>query len=495
MRPRYYQNRWALLKDAPDAPSLESLSQRIASTFIDRHFYSDEYNQDCIHLLCDMATHFNDSALNQIAAGALFGTIIERLCDNFEELQTKTYNRLMCQVVSFLRKQPDGKALNEELDSFQLRTEQQLYRRIESIRLNPDERLADSLHARKILILSRVTIGADVAISSVICQRLARKFPRAEITVIGNAKLEQIFSVRSGIKIRALHYARRGGLMERFFVWLELLKEVRTEIAGIDVNEYLVLDPDSRLTQLGVLPLVPDTNYRFFSSRGKQGYCSRVPIAELTNLWLDNILAENEFCFPKIWLDEKSLASARHLRSASGSCKLISLNLGVGGDVRKRVPGKFETEMVLALLAEENTRVVLDLGFGNEETERSEAILEVAKKQGFHCQSLDFVKLSNVDENCQLLGLNCSIAEIASVIACSDEFIGYDSACQHIAAAEAVPTFTIFAGTNNVRFIRHWHSSGPNVSEIVYVDTVSKHKTIDNQDIIARLMDLRQTSG
>ena len=81
---------------------------------------------------------------------------------------------------------------------------------------------------------------------------------------------------------------------------------------------------------------------------------------------------------------------------------------------------------------------------------------------------------------------------MAALISASDEFIGYDSACQHIAAAAGIRTFTIFAGTNNVRFIRRWHASGPNTSEIIYVDTVSKHEQVDHDEIIARLQDLRQ---
>lgn len=491
MRPAFYQEKWEQLKRTPESDALESLSQRIASSFVDRYFYSDEYNSGYIQLLCEMATHFSDPAQNQIAARALFGIIIERLCDDFEELQTETYNRLISQVVTFLRKLPEGTELNTELNNFHLETEEQLYQRIESIRLNPDEKLPTTLQPKKILILSRITIGADVAISSVICQRVARLFPDATIAVIGNAKLSQVFSEGSGIKIHALQYARRGGLLERFLVWLDLLGEVRKELADLSTGEYLVLDPDSRLTQLGVLPLVANENYRFFNSRGKQSYPAKASISELTNLWLDNILGHDQFCFPKIWPDKASLASASQLRKSSDGKKLITLNLGVGGNARKRVRGEFEAELVLRLLAEDDVRIILDLGFGEEERLRSEAILAAAKKQNFKTRELGFRNLDAVDEDCQLIGVECSVAEIAALIACSDEFIGYDSACQHIAAAEGVRTYTIFAGSNNVRFIRRWHACGPNTSEIVYVDTLSKHEAIDNQEIIARLMDLR----
>jgi ADP-heptose:LPS heptosyltransferase len=90
-----------------------------------------------------------------------------------------------------------------------------------------------------------------------------------------------------------------------------------------------------------------------------------------------------------------------------------------------------------------------------------------------------------------LLGVECSVAEIAALISVSDEFIGYDSACQHIAAALGVRTFTIFAGTSNARFIRRWQACGPNLSEIVYVDTVSRESRLDYGEIVERLLDLR----
>ena len=98
------------------------------------------------------------------------------------------------------------------------------------------------------------------------------------------------------IQVHELNYARRGGLVEKFQIWLQLLTEVRRIIANLSPVEFLILDPDSRLTQLGVLPLVPLPNYRFFNSRGKQGTSKHASMAQLTNQWLDNILGNEEFC-------------------------------------------------------------------------------------------------------------------------------------------------------------------------------------------------------
>ena len=256
MRSFFYQEQWERLQESPTTNDLESLAQRVASSFVDRYYYSDEYNREYINLLCEMATYFKKSELNQIAAQALFGIVIERLCDDFEELQTETYNRVICQVVNFLCELPEGQDIQSQLSDFDLHTEELLYERIETIRLSPDRKLQASIKPKKVLVLSRVTIGADVAITSVICKRVSKFYPEAEIIVFGNAKLKQVFGSLSGLKVHELSYSRRGGLLERFLTWLDLLKKTRAEIVGLSPAEFLLIDPDSRLTQLGVLPLV-----------------------------------------------------------------------------------------------------------------------------------------------------------------------------------------------------------------------------------------------
>ena len=364
--------------------------------------------------------------------------------------------------------------------------------------------------------LARVTIGADVAVTSVICARVLRAFPAAEVVVLGSGKLRQIMAPvlattpEGGcIRIRELNYARHGGLIERFSTWLDLVADVSDELAGLSANEFLVLDPDSRLTQLGVLPLVPDRNYRFFNSRGKQGYPVKGSISELANTWLNNVLGRGSFVYPHVWIGPDNLSAAVRLRerlSVGRPRRFITLNLGVGGNMRKRVPGDFEVQLVMSLLREPDTVVILDMGFGAEELGRSQAIMDAAAAAGVATHTLAFAdlgELQEIEQRCvpganqsrsfeRLLGIHCDVGQIAALIACSDELIGYDSACQHIGAALNVRTFTVFAGTNNARFIRRWHACGPNTSEIVYVDTLSREHQIDTLELIERLQDLRR---
>lgn len=495
MRPEYYQEQWLALRAGGemDAGTLEILARKVASTFIDRYFYSNEYNGHYIHLLCEMATSCDEPALNQIAARALFGIVIERLCDDFEDLQTETYNRLICQITDYLRRLPEGAELDRELLQFGLASEDDLYQRVEAMRLGRDVTIPPEIKPQKVLVLSRVTIGADVAITSIICQRVLENYPDAEIVLLGNDKLRQLFASHPQVRVRALDYTRRGGLLERFNAWLTLLEAVRAETASAAPGSFLLLDPDSRLTQLGVLPLTNDRYYRFFNSRGKPEYPATASISSLTNLWLDWILGRREYRHPSVWLDAAGLAAAAALLGAhtQQGWNIITLNLGVGGNDRKRVSDTFETELVLSLLRNEDNFVILDLGFGEEERARSERIIQAVRRQGIATQTAGFADANRIDPGTRLLGMVCSVGEIAVLIAHSHEFIGYDSACQHIAAALGVKTYTVFAGTNNARFIRRWHASGPNRSEILFVDTITRGQDTDPAELVDRLQDLR----
>ena len=150
------------------------------------------YEEDYIDLLCEMTTFSEDNDLTGIAAQALFRIIIESLCDDFEDLQTETYNRVMAQLISFCRKLPSGQELDRCLNEFKIFDSDDLLQRIKTIRMD-GKHLARQKDVKKILLLSRVTIGADVAITSIIIQRFADLFPDAEIVLIGGSKLDEVY--------------------------------------------------------------------------------------------------------------------------------------------------------------------------------------------------------------------------------------------------------------------------------------------------------------
>lgn len=493
MTPQVYSARWNNLKKAgPDPDAIEHLARQIALSFMDSCLYCDRYEHSCIELLCEMATSFDaDSDLNAKASSALFDIVVEGLCDEFEDMQTEIYDRVMCQIISFCRKIPPGQELDKKLSGFGFISSESLLGRAAGMRKNFSTRETIS-KPEKIIFLSRITFGADIAITSVLMQRLAEVFPEAELVLLGGAKLKGIFGGFKNLKIRELHYPRRGNLIQRFSAWFSTLSAIEEETAGIAGGRVLVIDPDSRLSQLGILPVTEAESYFFFNSRYNGGSASRLSMSELANEWANRILPEFGFCNPGVWIDEASKTAARGmltcLRKSAGH--IVTVNLGVGGNRRKRIDDDFEIKLLVALLSGQGTSVILDCGAEDEEKKRARRLLEAVNQQGFKTVQTELSAPASFSAP-GVVSIVCGIGEIAAVISESDEFIGYDSACQHIASAAGIPSCTIFAGSNNPRFVRRWQAKGKSVSRIIHVDNLSRDRMFDNADIIGRINDAR----
>jgi hypothetical protein len=347
---------------------LNHLARQIAFSFTDKYFQSGTYVAEYIRLLCEMATFHSKADLNNIASGALFEIIVEKLCDDFEDLPVEVYSRVMCQVISHCRTVPAGRSLDQQLADFGITSFDQLYGRaidIHTRRYRYDRR--EPPH--KVLLLSRVTLGADVAILSVMIQHLRQLFPAAEIVIVGSHKLSGLFGGNSDLRIRELSYARRGGLFERFASWHATLDVVRQEAAGHGEESLLVIDPDSRISQLGILPLTRGGCYLFLNTRHHMLSANGRCMAEWTNDWMREVFETDAFCYPMVWMPE----AVRHdagkridaLRAA-GARRIIAMNLGVGQNPRKRVGLEFEKRLLRTLVAIPGTVVLLDSGFGAE---------------------------------------------------------------------------------------------------------------------------------
>lgn len=490
-----FKDRWErLLKKGLEVEGVRLLSREIAFSFMDHYFQHEDYEEAFIDLLCEMACT-DLPEINLVVADALFGIIVEGLCDDFEEMQTQTYNRVMCQVISVCRRLAKGERINERLDDFGIKSFDDLFNRSERLRKN-NNKLPPSGSVKKILLLSRVTIGADVAITSVVINRLSVFYPDADIVVLGNKKLEQVYGGNPLVRVREVVYGRRSGLIERLETWLDVLKVIDEE-TGLLPSACILIDPDSRLSQLGILPLISFKQYFFFDSRSAGSFDDKKSIAQLCNQWIDRITGEKGFSYPSVWpfagFMNKALGFCLGLRK-SGVRHIIVMNLGVGGNHRKRVKGDFEKDIILELLKEKNTVVLLDRGFGDEEVLRTGLLMESASENGYFVDSVLFDELEPGDFKSGVVGIHCNIGEIAALIACCDEFIGYDSACQHIAAASGVRTLTVFAGSNNMRFVRRWSACGENTTSLVHVDTLSSDGRINGSDLIKRIMNARINS-
>ncbi|MGH9663743.1 MAG: glycosyltransferase family 9 protein, partial [Bryobacteraceae bacterium] len=290
---------------------------------------------------------------------------------------------------------------------------------------------------RRVYVLSRVTLGADVAATSVLLDAMKRRYPAAEICFVGSRKGWEIFAGDPRIRHVQSPYARTGTLVERLAAGFAL----RDALAGEDA---IVADPDSRLTQLGLLPVCDEERYFFFESRSFGGDGEdAMPV--LAARWAEQtfgVRRARPYVAPK--------AGELHAD--------ITVSLGVGENPAKRIGDPFEAELLRTLAATGRT-VLVDKGGSEEESARVERAVAACGGQVRTWQG--------------------AFAPFAAAIAGSRLYVGYDSAGQHVAAASGVPLVTIFAGFPSERMFQRWRPHGPGPMRVVRVDDPEPERVLE----------------
>lgn len=451
-----------------------NLARQAAADFLNYSPSPTAYLQDAVTLLCEMAA-LTDPALAKAGLEGLFPALVERLNDSFAPEAGALYDRVFAQVIVFFRHLPEGGALDEGLRRFGLTGEPELLARKARIgqtrRLGEEERRA----VKKVIALSRVTLGADVAITSVIMKRLQEALPEAELVLLGSRKLKQLFGGDARVGIRELQYEREGGVMARLKSWLAVVEAVDDERRGFKPGEVLVIDPDSRLTQLGLLPVMEEEqSYCFFESRSYR----RAGVEQLGRLaahWINQVIGSEGAAqtFVALLPDHQAFGQeiCRKLRR-SGAAQLVSVSLGVGGNPRKRLPDPFEENLLQGLLAD--ATLILDKGGSEAERSQINRLIAAMRTQSKMVVELDERSVAGAlqaeEIQADIVTWDGGIGAFAGLMAASDEYIGYDSAGQHIAAALGVPTLTIFANTDAPLFAERWRPCGTGVIKVVNFD-------------------------
>jgi len=186
--------------------------------------------------------------LEEACAPALFSILVEGLADRFEPALCDAYVRLFSSAIAQTAGDFDAAALEAR------------YQRVR----RPARRYRGT--ATRFRAFARYA-GADVAVTSVLLDAAKRRFPSARIVFVGPHKNYELFAGDTRLEHAPVEY-QRGSLRGRLAVWSELS-------ALCDAADALVLDPDSRLTQLGLLPICPDERYHLFESRAYGAYRSR----------------------------------------------------------------------------------------------------------------------------------------------------------------------------------------------------------------------------
>jgi ADP-heptose:LPS heptosyltransferase len=331
-------------------------------------------------------------ALRDDACGhALFGILAEGLADRFEPALCEVYADLFAPAI------PGADAAR--------------YRRVRLPR-------AVAIEPRTVFVLSRVTLGADVAVTSVLLDAVKQRFPRAQIVFVGPPKNYELFAADPRVSHAPVVYCR-GTLQERLAVRYDLE-------ALLSSPDALLVDSDSRLTQLGLLPVCAEDRYHLFESRAYGGSAD-ASLPQLAAAWCEETFG---IAGAKPYI---ALADAPAHRGA------VAVSLGVGENPAKRLPDPFE-ENLLALLAESGAEICIDRGAGGEEAARVERSVA---RSGVRATFWDG-----------------SFAGFAAIIAAARLYVGYDSAGQHVAAAAGVPLVSIFAGFPTPRMFHRWRPAG-----------------------------------
>ena len=384
-------------------------ANELAREILDACLNEGTWPTRALDALIERALDEDDPFRAVAATRALFGVLIERLADLFEPSLCDLYAQLFSYVIS--------RAL-PEYDPAELLLR---YRRVRQVRRFPGGEV------RRVFVLSRVTLGADVAVTSVALAAAKKRFPGAEIHLLGPAKNAELFTADTNVVPVAVTYERGSLLRDRLLAAAEL------QIA-VDEPAAIVIDPDSRLTQLGLIPICENTRYFFFESRAFGGELDAT-LPALTSEWLAEVFDVDQ--------TEPYVAPAPQEKIAN-----VTVSLGVGDNLNKRMDDEFEYEVLSALL-KQGRPILIDRGAGGDEAARVDALVE---RLGSH-------KLLHVHHG--------SYASFASHIAQSDLYVGYDSAGQHVAAAAHVPLVSIFTGYACERMLARWRPSGPKAHVIV----------------------------
>jgi ADP-heptose:LPS heptosyltransferase len=380
---------------------------------------ANEILQDCLQYgtwplrtletLIDRALNQDDSFLEVAATRAFFGIVVEGLADRFEPKLCSFYAEMFSHLVA--RALPEFNAGD-------------LLRRYNQVRQT--HRFWGG-EVKRIYVLSRVTLGADVAVTSVVISGLRKRFPGAEICLVGPAKNAELFAQDSTVVPLAITYERSGTLRERLAAALEL-------VGLVEQVDAIVVDPDSRLTQLGIIPCCDDSRYYFFESRAFGG-TSDLSLPTLTAKWLEEVFGTEE-ALPYVAPEQTPKLAD------------VCVSWGVGENEDKRLSDEFEAEALTSIL-DKGATVLLDRGAGGEEATRAD-------------------RLSGKINSPRLKLHSGSYASFASHIAQSRLYVGYDSAGQHVASAARVPLISVFGGYPCERMMYRWRPSGANATVIPF---------------------------
>ena len=436
---------------------------RQACDFIAEQSNSDNELEQSAAIRClfaDLVEAWNDSfsMRGRNAYAAIFGRIVWKVCENDEMLMNS-------------------------LKLFNISSEDQLQNRYLCHRQG--KKLVINEETKRIVVLSRVTIGADILLSSVVVKRLRQQFPDAEIIITGNKKLYGLFGSMPNLRVEALDYARRGSLSTRLRSWISLHEQIRS------LKPDLVVAPDSRLDQLGMLPICSIEQYALWENLQLED--ATQSLSSLADHWICRILDlhTDPPCYPELSFSTDMQELSDHMESLISGKNFIAVKLDYGGNSDKALSREWEIE-ILRCMIDRGWRILIDRGFGDEELKNSDAVMRGVGMSAFDISEHDpdngqlITEVQEADiQDASIIRFYGSIAAWAAATKHCQLAFSYDSVGHHLAAALGTPLVIAFTGYKDEAFPIAWQPRGPGEINIVKIPMDRK----SNRDYLSKILD------
>ncbi len=455
------------------------------SQLIDTFRTTERLDEQALERLVHAATHPRP-AVAKVGLHCLFRLFVEHLSDSFDPALARLYDMSFAQVIDHCRRASRGQGLRKTLLRFDIHSPDRMLARK---RQHDISTLRDQLRRQMIeccVVPSRVTLGADIAVTTVVVHAILQQCPKARVLLLGDSRLAELFYGRSRVEILRVSYPASGNLFERLDSWCDAVALVDDAFKGQDARACLVVDPDSRITQLGLLPLAPKStlNLHFASRSFMVG--GETHLSTLSGLWLRERLG-GDLRGPRIDLPTASRAFAAPVQSrlCPPGRPLVSVSLGVGGNDAKRLGLDFELLLLQRLMAVPAT-VLLFRGTGAEENARTAqlmAALRATTSPRIAVLSGQDPSCIPVESHCDLVTWQGPVGAYCALIERSQLHIGYDSCGQHAAAALGVPTIDIFADGTNPALETRWTPAGR-----AGVHVVRSYDQVDVRSVVDRAL-------
>lgn len=435
----------------------------------------------------------SDIGLAKEATASLYNKIILPLCDDFSSHGMAVANRVLITMSQAFCRSEKGKEARQILQDFQLSSQEHFLDRHRELSKPRALSLSQRKAVKKAFILSRISVGADIAITSLIIARTKKALVNAEIFLVGPDHLQTLFH-DDDLHYLVLPYNREGSFVDKMEMWPRLFNLISEASKDLAPDEILLLDPDTRLTQLGLLPLTYPSSTHYLCTREDRS--KKQSLRKITHNWLNHVFPDTPPSSAYFKIKSPKLAHCQKFTTNfKPSTFKVLINFGVANDHNKRLPDPFEEELLASLLEQRDTLIILDSGKGKEEETLAKRLMAKMAKRGYN--TIEIIEKDLTEANIPfqhgLIRFTGRIDLMAGLIINSDLFIGYDSCGQHVATATETPSIICFTGAPNKRFLQRWQPGNQHGKTTTF--TIDHKKPLANEKLAELIEKIVKTAG